>query len=101
MKEKNTKKQSCTDWVHFDALTDDEIDYSDIPPTKEEDITRAILCMPESHEVKVPVTITLNIKVLEWFKTRGKDYQTSINNILCMYIKNQKPDSYNQADLRR
>ena len=97
MTEKNTKKQSYTDWAYIDALADDKIDYSDIPPTTEEDMTRASLRMPDSSEVRVPVTLTPDIEVLEWFKIMGKDYQISINNILRMYIKNRKPSSYGQA----
>lgn len=34
------KTTSCTDWTRFDALTDEEIDTSDIPPLDEEFFAR-------------------------------------------------------------
>ncbi|MDM8548763.1 BrnA antitoxin family protein [Desulfobacterales bacterium HSG2] len=81
------KKKSYTDWAYFDSLTDDEID---ILPTTEEDLARAVLRMPRSPKVRVPVTVSLDIEVLTWFKSQSKDYQVNINNVLRIYMETRK-----------
>ena len=39
-------QNSNTDWARLDAMTDEEIDTSDIPPLTEEFFARAVLRMP-------------------------------------------------------
>ncbi len=41
MTKKNTLETSQTDWARIDAMTDEDIDYSDIPPITEEMFARA------------------------------------------------------------
>lgn len=55
-------------------ISDADIDYSDIPPTPED----AQLYRP----VKKSTTIRLDADVLLWLKSKGKGYQTRINQIL-------------------
>jgi hypothetical protein len=46
-------KPSRTDWARIDAMTDDEIDTSDIPPMTEEFFAKATLWKPPSERIKV------------------------------------------------
>jgi len=54
MKKHTTKKRSRTNWARIEALTDREIDFSDIPEFGKAFFKRAVLSLPES---KTAVTI--------------------------------------------
>jgi uncharacterized protein (DUF4415 family) len=40
--------------------------------------------------IKQPVTIRIDNDVLEWFRSRGKGYQTQINRLLRRYMEVNK-----------
>ena len=80
------KNTSLTDWERVDALTDDEIDTSDIPPLDDDFFANAELVMPEPKQV---ITIRVDKDVVEWFKSQGKGYQTRMNAVLRMYMERQ------------
>ena len=48
MNEKDCKNTSRTNWEALEAMTDEEIDYSDIPPLTENFFARATLRLPPS-----------------------------------------------------
>lgn len=79
-----TKRSSGTDWERVDAMSDADIDTSDIPPLDEDFWKNAELRMPQR---KVPITIRLDPDVLAWFKGLGKGYQTRINAVLRTYME--------------
>jgi uncharacterized protein (DUF4415 family) len=87
MSEKITKKASRTDWARIDAMPDEEIDTSDIPPLDETFFADAKLRMPQA---KPSITIRLEPDILDWFKEQGKGYQTRINAVLRKYVEAQK-----------
>jgi len=68
-----------SDLARIDRMTDDDIDYSDIPPLDDEFFARAKQVWPP---VKQQLTIRLDADVLEWLKSNGRGYQTRINRIL-------------------
>jgi hypothetical protein len=51
----NLNRESETDWARVDALTDEEIDTSDIPPLEDSFFARAQLHKPESPLVRMQV----------------------------------------------
>ena len=69
------------------AITDDQIDYSDIPELTEEFFQNAKLVMPKK---KQPVSLRLDEDIVNWFKKQGKGYQSRINAVLSAYIQTQK-----------
>ena len=77
------KKTSGTDWERLNAMSDEDIDTSDIPELDDDFFQQAELHLP----VKKPVTIRLDADVLEWFKGQGQGYQTRINNLLRKYME--------------
>jgi len=81
------KRQSKTNWKYIDALSDEEIDYSEIPELGDDFFKNAVLRMPESKAI---VTIRLDRDVLDWFKKQGRGYQTRINTLLKTYMKAQQ-----------
>ena len=78
------KKQSQTDWARVDALTDDEIDLSEVPELDESFFASAILRMPRS-----PIAVTLHVdpEVLAWFKAQGEAYEDRVNAALRIYAE--------------
>lgn len=86
MNENSTNNISLTDWERIDALTDEDIDTSDIPPLDADFFANAELRMPEP---KKPITIRLDADLLDWFKSQGKGYQTRINAVLRVYMDAQ------------
>ena len=84
MKKQNIAKHSKTDWNRIDTMRDKDIDYSDIPELNDSFFKKAILRMPEP---KITITIRMDRNVLEWFKSKGRGYQTRINALLLAYMK--------------
>jgi uncharacterized protein (DUF4415 family) len=62
------------------------IDFADIPEL-DESFFRAAAWRPA---VKQPVTIRIDADVLEWFRSRGRGYQTQINRLLRRYMETHK-----------
>ena len=77
---KNTK----TDLARFDAMTDDMIDTSDIPPLAEEFFASAKWRMPKE---KVKVTVEIEPEVAQWFKSQGDHYQEFLAAALRIYAQ--------------
>ena len=66
-----------------DALSDEGIDYSDIPPVRDwSGAVRGKFYRPE----KQPVTIRLDQDVVAWFKDQEPKYQTAMNRVLRDYM---------------
>ncbi|MFO3904286.1 BrnA antitoxin family protein [Enterobacter hormaechei] len=62
-------------------IPDDEIDYSDIPETTDEqwsDAVRGKFYRP----LKTQASVRIDADVMEWLKRPGKGYQTRLNAIL-------------------
>lgn len=87
MNASNMNKPSETDWARVDAMTDDMIDTSDIPPLTEEFFKTATLRMPRSS---VPITVHVEPEVLEWFRAQGEDYSLRIAAALRIYAEAHK-----------
>ena len=79
---------SRTDWTQLDAMTDEEIDYSDIPPLTEAFFERAILKIPA---VQAGNLIALDPDVLAWFRSQDAEYKALINTILRRFMAAQTP----------
>ena len=87
MKDKNSKKKSETDLARLEAMLDEDIDYSDIPPLREDFFREATWWKPVE---KKTVTIRLDSDVLDWLKKGGKGYQTRVNKILRAIMEHQR-----------
>lgn len=69
--------------ARLEAMTDDEIDYSDIPPTTDfSGFRRGLFYRPD----KQAVTIRLDADVVAWFKSTEPKYQTAVNRVLREYM---------------
>ena len=83
----DTKNISESDWERIDAMTDEEIDTSDIPLLDDDFFAKAQLRLPKE---KTSVVITMEPDILEWFKAQGQEYQQRINAALRIYVEAHK-----------
>jgi len=82
----NMKRKSiASDLKKLQQMTDDDIDYSDIPPLDDSFFDKATVTLPKP---KKRVTLRIDADVFEYFKSLGKGYQTRMNAVLKMYAKN-------------
>ncbi len=84
MSDKDLSNTSRTNWEALEAMTDDEIDYSDIPPLTEEFFEKATLRIPANLARRL---VQIDPEVLKWFQAHGAEYQASINSVLRRYIE--------------
>lgn len=85
---------SRTDWARIDAMTDDEIDTSDIPPLTDEFFSKAQLRMPSSSAT---VAIRVDPETLAWFQLQGEQAEQHMAAALRIYAEAQK----NAANMRQ
>jgi uncharacterized protein (DUF4415 family) len=88
MKKPAISRKSRTDWKRVDALTDKQIDFSDIPEVTPEMFARAVVrrgLKPVPR--KEQLTIRVDSDVLEWYRRQGPGYQTRINALLRAYMQ--------------
>lgn len=77
-------KTTKTNLDRFDALTDEMIDTSDIPPLTEEFFASAKWRMPKD---KVKVVVEVEPEVAQWFKAQGKNSQEVLAEALRAYAQ--------------
>jgi uncharacterized protein (DUF4415 family) len=84
MNNNGLKTTSQTDWAALAAMTDEDIDYSDIPPLTEEFFQNATLRIPatQAHQL-----IQLDPDILQWFQAQGGEYKSLINSVLRHHIE--------------
>ncbi len=70
------------------ALPDSQIDISDAPETTDEWFAKARVVYP--HERKTQLTVRLDADIVEFFKAKGKGYQTRMNEVLRTYVEAMK-----------
>ena len=79
---------SRTDWARIDAMSDDEIDTSDIPPLTDEFFSNAKLRMPSSS--LATVAIRVDPETLLWFQSKGEEAEQHMAAALRIYAEAQK-----------
>ncbi len=86
---------SRTDWDRIDAMSDDEIDTSDIAPLTDEFFSKAKLRMPSSS--LATVAIRVDAETLLWFQSKGREAEQHMAAALQIYAEAQK----NAANIRQ
>jgi uncharacterized protein (DUF4415 family) len=67
----DSSNTSRTDCAALEAMTDEEIDYSDIPPLTDEFFENAVLRVPAAQADNL---IQLDPEVMAWFRAQGAEY---------------------------
>lgn len=75
---------SRTDWVALEAMTDEEIDYSEIPPLTEAFFENATLRIPAKQ---VGSLVELDSEIVEWYRSQETDYKTLIDSVLRRHME--------------
>jgi uncharacterized protein (DUF4415 family) len=83
MSDSDSMSASRTDWQRLDAMSDDDIDTSDIPVLTDEFFKHAQWRGPTTTQV----TISMNAVALAWFKSQGPDWEQRIDQALREYVK--------------
>lgn len=83
----NTSK---TDWNRIDAMSDENIDTSDIPPLSEEFFDKAKLRMPKTP---VKVLIPIDLETFAWFQAQGESAEQLMSVALKIYAEAHKAHS--------
>ena len=86
---------SRTDWSRIDAMTDDDIDTSHIPPLTDEFFSKAKLKKPSSS--LATVAIRIGFETLAWFQSKGEEAEQHMAAALAIYAAAQK----NAANVRQ
>jgi uncharacterized protein (DUF4415 family) len=86
---------SRTNWAKIDAMSDDDIDTSDIPPLTDEFFSKAKLRMPSSS--LATVAIRIDSETLAWFQSQGEEAEQHMTAALQIYAEAQK----NAANIRQ
>lgn len=87
MSKKDLNSTSRTNWAALESRSEENIDYSDIPPLTDEFFEQATLRIPANEAQDL---VQLDPDVKQWFQAQGEQYKTLINNVLRQYIESNK-----------
>lgn len=85
MNENDLNNTSRTNWEALESMSDEDIDYSDIPPLTDEFFEKATLRIPAAQAHNL---IQIDPDVMAWFQAQDREYKTLINTVLRRYIEN-------------
>ena len=88
-------KHTKTDLERLDAMTDDMIDTSDIPPLTDEFFATAKWRMPKRD---VTVTVEIEPEVVDWYKAQGDNYERYLAAALRIYAQAHQMPERSAAD---
>ena len=84
MNENSMNDISKTNWEKVDALTEEEIDTSDIPPLTEEFFSKSKWWKPITS---LNVVVQVDSDTLAWFQSQGEDYEKKMAAALRIYAQ--------------
>lgn len=90
LKEMVARGEDRTDWSRIDEMTGDKLEEliaNDPDEITDLDWSKAIIGIPPPKD---PVNIRVDRDVLQWFRGKGKGYQTMMNNVLRAYFQVQQ-----------
>jgi len=81
-------KHSGTDWGKLEAMTDEEIDYSDIPPLDDNFFAHATLRLPDQPQALV--TLQVDPDIFAWFDAQEDGWERRMRAALRIYVEAHK-----------
>ncbi len=85
MNEKPMNNSLKSDWDRVDAMADEDIDTTDIPPLTKDFFQSARVRMPKQR-----VTMEIDMDLLNWFQAQGDNYEQRMNAALRIYVEAHK-----------
>jgi len=89
---------SKTDWNRVDAMKDEDINTSDIPPLSEDFFAKAQFKMPPSS---VTIAVEVDPETFAWFQTQGETAQKQMSVALKIYAQTHKTNSLSTTKLAK
>jgi uncharacterized protein (DUF4415 family) len=90
MSSKDLNDISRTNWAALEAMEDENIDYSDIPPLTDEFFEKATLRIPAPQAHRL---VQIDPDVLKWFQAQSGEYRARINSVLRHHIESDGEQS--------
>ncbi len=87
MSESDTGNSSETNWAMIDALTDEMIDRTELPPLDESFFARATWRMPKGQAI---VAVPVGADLLAWFQAQGSESEQRMIAALRIYVEAHK-----------
>ncbi len=78
---------SKTDWEALAAMTDEEIDYSEIAPLSAAFFERARVWQPQPQ---VTLKLQVDADILEWFQKTSDNWEAQVQAALRFYVESHK-----------
>jgi len=88
MNANDSNATSQTDWDALAATSDDDIDYSDIPPLTDEPSENAVLRIPVTRSREF---VQLDRDIAAWFHAHTADPRAAINQVLRQHVDRHSP----------
>jgi uncharacterized protein (DUF4415 family) len=90
MSDKDLDNTSRTNWAALEAMDDEDIDYSDIPPLAAAFFDQATLRVPapQAHQL-----VQIDPDVLQWFQSQDGEYRALINAVLRHHAESSNEQS--------
>ena len=86
MSDKNFNNTSRTNWAALESMSDEGIDYSDIPPLTDEFFANATLRIPASHAQQL---VHIEPDILRWLQAQEGEYTDLINSVLRRHMESR------------
>lgn len=91
MSNKNSTKKSQTDWARIDAMTDEDIDFTDLPEITDEMWEKGVLQKgAKTNSLKSQEILIVDSDIIEFFKSEGRGYKSKINQLLRAYMESHQ-----------
>ena len=90
MNRNDSNNTSLTNWEALAAMSDETIDYSDIPPLTDEFFDRATLRIPAAQARNL---VHLDPDVMKWFQSQCVKPTEMTNAVLRRHIENNTQQS--------
>ena len=90
MKKSRTSKKYGTDFERLDAMKDEDIDFSDIPPVTPEMFARSVVMPPLSvREPKEELILRIDRDLAAWYRDMGEGQNRMINFALRRFMQEE------------
>ncbi|MBD2177003.1 hypothetical protein H6F42_08785 [Pseudanabaena sp. FACHB-1998] len=86
MNANTTNNTSQTDWERIDAMRDEDIDTSDIPPLSSEFWAKAKLRTPK----QITTSVQIDPETFAWFQSQGENASQQMSVALKIYAEAHK-----------
>jgi uncharacterized protein (DUF4415 family) len=87
MSRNDLNNTSHTNWAALESRSEENIDYSDIPPLTDDFFERATLRIPADQAYNL---VQLDPDVKQWFQAQGEQHKILINKVLRQYIESKQ-----------